>query len=211
MKTTPEIIKEARLRKKISLIRLENETKIKKEFLQAIEAGAWNKLPDFPVLVGFVKNIADFLDVNQNRLVAMLRRDYPPKKLIINPKPDVSEKFTWTPKLTFYVVTAILGIFILGYLVFQYARFVRPPTLSVSMPEEGMTVVARQVAVVGKTDPDIAVKINNQPVLVNEDGTFSAQIQIHEGTTEIVVKATSRTGKETTVRRTIKVRLLSNE
>lgn len=207
MKTASEVIKEARLRKKISLSRLESETKIKKEFLQAIEEGEWNKLPDFPVLTGFVKNIADFLDINQNRLAATLRRDYPPKKLVINPKPDVNEAFTWTPKLTFYVGAAAVGIFIFGYLIFQYARFVRPPTLSVVAPQEGMIVTDPKVEIIGRTDPDTAVKVNNQPIFVNEDGAFSAEIEIYGGTTEIVIAAVSRTGKETVVRRTIKPQL----
>ena len=203
MKTIGNIIKETRLRKKISLVRLEDETKIKKDFLEAIEGGNWASLPDLPVLTGFVKNIAGFLGLSQSKLSAMLRRDYPPQKLTVNPKPDVSEKFTWTPKLTFYVGAGVLGVFILGYLIFQYARFVKPPELSVSRPQEGIEVLANKVKVEGKTDPEATVKINNQPILVNEDGTFSAEIQIYEGTTEIIVKAISRTGKETTIRRKI--------
>lgn len=207
MKTASEVIKEARLRKKISLARLGDETKIKKEFLEAIESGEWNKLPDLPVLTGFVKNIADFLGIGQSRLVAMLRRDYPPQKLSVNPSPDVAEAFTWTPKLTFYVGAAIIGVFILGYLTFQYAHFVRPPSLSVAVPLEGATVSTPQVKVEGKTDPDTTVKVNNQPIFVNEDGSFSAEIQVYEGTGEIIITAISRTGKETTVRRTIKPEL----
>lgn len=207
MKTASEVIKEVRLRKKISLSKVEDETKIKKEFLQALEEEDWSKLPEFPVLTGFVKNIAAFLGINQNRLIAMLRRDYPPKKLNINPKPDVSEKFVWTPKLTFYVLTATIVVFILGYLVFQYSRFVRPPALLITVPEEGMVVKDPQVKIIGRTDPDTAVKVNNQPIFVNEDGTFSAEIAIYQGTTEVVIVATSRTGKESLIRRTIKPQL----
>ncbi|MBI4157352.1 helix-turn-helix domain-containing protein [Candidatus Woesebacteria bacterium] len=207
MKTASEVIKEARLRKKISLARLESETKIKKEFLQAIEEGSWQKLPDFPVVTGFVKNIADFLGINQAHLSAMLRRDYPPKKLVINPKPDVSERFTWTPMLTFYVGAGAIVLFILGYLIFQYSRFIRPPSLSVLVPEEGMVVTDPEMEIIGKTDPDTAVKVNNQPIFVQENGSFSAEIAIYEGTTEIVIIATSRTGKETVIRRTIKPQL----
>lgn len=203
MKTIGKLIKEARTHKKISLAHLEEETKIKKEFLEGIEEENWSVLPDLPVLSGFVKNIADFLGLSQKQLAAMLRRDYPPRKLTINPKPDVSERFTWTPKLTFYVGAAIVGVFILGYLIFQYVRFVRPPALSISVPQEGTVVEARKVAVVGRTDPDTTVKVNNQPVFVSEDGNFSAEIEIYEGTTEIIIKAISRTGKESTIRRTI--------
>lgn len=204
MKTIGNIIKETRTNKKISLDRLESETKIKKEFLVAIEKENWIGLPDLPVLTGFVKNIAAFLGLNQNQLTAMLRRDYPPRKLAINPKPDVADKFTWTPKLTFYVGAFIIAVLILGYLVFQYAKFVRPPALSVLRPKEGVEVTTSLVRVEGKTDPNATVKVNNQPVLINEDGAFSVDIEIFEKTDEIVVVATSRTGKETVVRRTIK-------
>lgn len=204
MKSIGNIIREARTAKKISLARLENETKIKKEFLVAIETENWEVLPDLPVLTGFVKNIASALDFSQNQLSAILRRDYPPRKLAINPKPDVADKFTWTPKLTFYVGAFIVAVFILGYLIFQYAKFVRPPILSVLRPKEGAEVTTDLVRVEGKTDPNATVKVNSQPVLVNEDGTFSVDIEIFEKTGEIVVVATSRTGKETVVRRTIK-------
>jgi hypothetical protein len=59
------------------------------------------------------------------------------------------------------------------------------------------------VLVVGKTDEDVTVKVNNQPVLLGIDGTFQVEIQIYEGTKEIDVQAISRSGKETVIRRTI--------
>ena len=203
MKSIGPTIKEARLRKKISLAHLENETKIKKDFLIAIEGENWAILPDLPVVTGFVKSIASVLSLNENQLTAMLRRDYPPKKLAINPRPDVSDRFTWTPRFTFFAAAGAIFVFILGYLIFQYKSFVTPPVLSVSRPKEGAIVTTGTVRVEGETDPNATVKVNNQPVLVADDGNFSVDIEIYEGTGEIVVVATSRTGRETTVRRTI--------
>ena len=203
MKSIGPTIKEARLRKKISLAHLENETKIKKDFLIAIEGENWAILPDLPVVTGFIKNIASVLSLNESQLTAMLRRDYPPKKLAINPRPDVSDRFTWTPRFTFFAAAGAIFVFILGYLIFQYKSFVTPPVLSVSRPKEGAIVTTGTVRVEGETDPNATVKVNNQPVLVADDGNFSVDIEIYEGTGEIVVVATSRTGRETTVRRTI--------
>lgn len=203
MRTIGKLVKEARLRKKVSIARLEDETKIKNEFLEAIENEEWAVLPDLPVIAGFVKTIAGFLGLNQNQLAAILRRDYPPQKLSVNPKPDVTDAFTWTPKFTFYVGAGVIAVFILGYLVFQYTKFVKPPGLSVSYPLDGTQVTTSKVKVQGKTDPEATIKVNNQPVLVDEDGTFSVEIQIYQGTTEIVIKSASRTGKETIIRRTI--------
>ncbi|PIP57517.1 transcriptional regulator, partial [Candidatus Woesebacteria bacterium CG22_combo_CG10-13_8_21_14_all_39_10] len=64
MRTIGEILKSARIKKRYSLKKVERETKIKKEFVEAIESGDWTVLPDFPVVLGFVKNLASFLEVD---------------------------------------------------------------------------------------------------------------------------------------------------
>ena len=203
MKTVGSAIKEARSKKRLSLSKLEEETKIKKDFIESLEKEDWKVLPEFPVLVGFVKNIAHALGASEKSLLALLRRDYPPKTLSINPKPDVENKLIWSPKLTFAVGVGIVAVFVLGYLAFQYRKFISPPSLSIFEPKEGQIVSERKVKVWGKTDSDATLKINNQPVLLDSEGNFVAEIEIFEGTGEIVVKAQSRSGKETVVRRNI--------
>lgn len=203
MKTIGEILREARVRKRYSLKKLEGKTKIKKEFIEAIEKSDWVCLPDFPVISGFVKNLASPLGVNTKMAQALLKRDYPPKKLFINPKPDVGSKFSWTPKYTFWTGILIVILAILGYLGFQYLKFNSPPFLEVSQPKEGLVVNSREVIVEGKTDPDATVKVNNQVILVGEDGLFSGKIEVFSGTKEIDIEAVSRSGKKTEVVRKI--------
>jgi cytoskeletal protein RodZ len=204
MKTIGEYLKEARVKKRFSQEKIAKETKIKEDFISSIEKEDWESLPEFPVVVGFVKGIAKFLKVDERQAVALLRRDYPPKVLPVNPKPDVSRTFTWTPRLTFILGITIVALVILGYLGFQYSNFVRPPKLFVERPLEGEVVKEEKLTVFGRTDPDVTVKVNNQPVLVEDNGTFETEIEIFEGTEEIVIKAVSRSGKETTVQRKIK-------
>jgi hypothetical protein len=207
MKTAGRYLKEARLKKRFSLSKVEDETKIKKEFIESLENNNWQTLPDFAVVLGFVKNIAKFLDLNEKQMAAILRRDYPPKDLSVNPKPDVVNKFIWSPKITFVVGISLVLLLVFGYLGYQYKKFVSPPFLEITEPKEGEVVRNRNVWVLGKTDQDVVLKINNQPVLVEDEGHFKAEIQIYEGTTEIVVKAVSRSGKETTLKRTIRPEL----
>ena len=207
MKTIGSLLKDARVKKRFSLARLEAETKIKKDFLKAVEEENWQALPDYSVVVGFVKNIANYLGLKERSAVALLRRDYPPQKLSINPKPDVSKQFVWSPKLTFLVGVGIVIAVILGYLGFQYAGFISPPPLSVTQPQEGQVVGSASVIVSGKTNPEATVKANNQLILVNEDGSFTTEVEIFKGTSEIVITATSRSGKETVIRRNIKPEL----
>ncbi|MEJ2347755.1 MAG: helix-turn-helix domain-containing protein [Patescibacteria group bacterium] len=204
MKTIGEYLKEARVKKRFSQEKIAKETKIKEDFISSIEKENWESLPEFPIVVGFVKGIAKFLKVDERQAVALLRRDYPPKVLPVNPKPDVSKTFTWTPRLTFILGITIVALVILGYLGFQYSNFIRPPKLFVERPLEGEVVKEEKLTVFGRTDPDVTVKVNNQPVLVEDNGTFETEIEIFEGTEEIVIKAVSRSGKETTVQRKIK-------
>lgn len=207
MKTIGSFLKEARVKKKYTLEAVERETKIKREFIKAIEKGQWESLPEFPVVLGFVKNIASFLEVDPKHAAAFLRRDYPPKVLSINPKPDAMKKFEWSPRLTFFVAVGIILALILGYLGTQYIKFISPPFLEVLEPKEKQEVSVGSIKIVGRTSPGASVKVNNQTALVFEDGKFEAEIEILEGTTEIIVQAASRSGKETTVRRTIKLKL----
>lgn len=205
MKTIGEILKDARVRKKYSLKSLEEITKIKSSFIDAIENQKWDNLPSFSTVLGFVKSLSAPLGLDEKSTIAFLKRDYPPKKLRINPKPDVGGKFFWSPKLTFTIGIGLAIIAILGYLGFQYYRFVAPPRLSVESPKENQTVSESDVTVFGSTDSDVKITVNNQPVLVSDDGKFSVSIPVAQETTEITVIAVNRSGKSTTISRRIVV------
>ncbi len=205
MKTIGQVIKDTRQMKRYSLVKLENITRIKKDFIEDLENENWSTLPPFPTVLGFVKKIASSLDLPQNNLVAILKRDYPPKKLLISPKPDISSKFYWSPKLTFLVGVIVFSSLVIGYLGFQYFRFISPPKLIIDSPNESQVVKGKSVKVSGLTDTDSKITVNNQPALIDEDGKFSIDIQVIKETKEIVVKSISRSGKETVIRRTISV------
>lgn len=206
MRTIGDILKSARIKKRYSLKKVERETKIKKEFVDAIERADWVALPELPVVSGFVKNLASFFGVDVKIAYAILKRDYPPQRLLINPKPDIGGKFTWTPKYTFLVGILIIVLALFGYLGFQFIKFNSPPALEVTKPSENFIVTSNKVDVSGKTDLDAVVKINNQLVLVDDDGTFDGEIEVFEGTKEITIIATSRSGKQTKIIRDIIVK-----
>mgnify|MGYP001563052442 CR=1 FL=1 len=206
MRTIGDILKTARTTKRYSLKKVERETKIKKEFVDAIERGDWIALPDFPVVSGFVKNLASFLEVDVKTAYATLKRDYLPRGLSINPKPDVGGKFNWTPKYTFFLGIVMVVVALLGYLGFQFIKFNSPPALEVAKPPDSFIAISNKIDVSGKTDSDATIRINNQLVLVGDDGVFNGQIEIFEGTKEITIIATSRSGKQTKIVRGIIVK-----
>lgn len=206
MKTIGQILKNARLEAKFSLKELASITKIKSSFIALIENETWEDLPPFPIVLGFVKSIAGVIKIDENLVVSIFKRDYPPKKIRISPKPDVVSRTFLNPKSTFILSVATILVIFFGYLIFQYVKFVSPPSISVESPKEGQLVKQQEeVVVFGKTDADTKILVNNQPVLVNPDGNFSVNLSVSVNTKEIVIVGTSRSGKVTTVYRKITV------
>ena len=205
MNTIGKIIKDARVKKKLSFKKLEEATKIRASFIESIEKESWNLLPTFTTVLGFVKSISASLNIDEHMAIAVLKRDYPPKKLNINPKPDVFSRFTWSPKLTFAIGTIVVILIVLGYIGFQYAKFISPPDLAVDSPKENQIVDGNSVLVFGSTDSDVKIEVNNQPVLVDTEGKFSVNLGVASTTKEVVIKAISRSGKERVISRKITV------
>jgi hypothetical protein len=65
--------------------------------------------------------------------------------------------------------------------------------------------MGNSVLVFGTTDTDVKLTIDDQPVLVDQDGKFSVSIGVSLSTKEIVIDAVSRSGKERIISRKITV------
>jgi len=207
MITVGNLIKEKRIAKKLSRRKLGEETRIKENFITAIEEEKWGDLPEKTVVSGFIKSLAGALELSVNQAVALFRRDYPQMPVKLNPNPDLPSKFVWSPRLTFAAGSVIVFLAVSLYLFFQYLSFVRAPKLEVAAPSENQVVESRTLHVAGKTDVEATVIVNNQPVVISENGDFETELDVDENTQKVEVKSKSRSGKETVVVRNIDVKL----
>lgn len=80
-----------------------------------------------------------------------------------------------------------------------------PPTLTVNSPTEGMVTNNATLVVSGVTNDatssPVTLKVNNQPVEVQENGQWSTTITLTEGENTITIVATDSAGKASTVTR----------
>lgn len=72
-----------------------------------------------------------------------------------------------------------------------------PPELTLEGFEDGKTVDKPDFTVQGKTDKEVFIQVNNAPVVVRADGSFSTTITLKEGDNIILVVATDVAGNET--------------
>lgn len=200
MKTAGQLLKEAREKNEKSLGHIARETKIKEKFLLALEEANYSVLPNVSIAQGFARNYAQAVDINPGMVTALLRRDFPHSRAGLKIKDtSVFQKPFWTPRTTILFAVFITILVLGAYLVRQYMLFAGPPPLEVKRVVVGQDYIL----VLGRTSPAATVQINGETVLVDESGNFKADIKKEEAAGSIEVRARSRAGKDTLVKKPV--------
>lgn len=208
MRTVGQILKEEREKKFYTLDEIEKATKIRREMLEALEAGEYQKLPPTTFIQGFIKNYGKFLGLDSEKLLAIFRREFsdqkhPPRILDSFSNPVIRRKFALTPAKFLGLVVLGLVLIFFAYLWFEYRFLVSAPFLEVTSPTDQMSTNLSSIQVSGRTDPEDKVTINNQEIPVDPSGKFSQEIKLTENVNNITVVATSKSGKSTKMERTV--------
>lgn len=208
MRTVGQVLKESRTNKLYTLEQAEKATKIRKELIEALENDDYQKLPPPTFVQGFIKNYGKFLGLNEEKLLAIYRREFSDKR---NPSKmsqswtNSSElkKFHLTPARIISSVIFSLVIIFFVYLWVEYRFLSGAPFLEISSPTDQSSVQSPVVKVLGKTDSEAKVMINNQSVEVDFAGNFSQEIKLSDSANVIEVSSTSKYGKVTKESRTV--------
>ncbi len=198
MRTVNEILREERLRQGLSISAVEKRTKIKRKFLEAIEVGDYKVLPSESYAVGFVKNYAKYLELDDYKIGRTFLREY--EKEYQKILPSYSDKQTSffhrifsTPK---FILIILLLIIIGGYLGFQYSSYFFPPKLMIETPKNNEKMKNNIVEITGKTDPYATLRVNGDQTYINLDGSFKKTIYLFSGKREISIISENRHGKQ---------------
>ncbi len=194
MNTVGQILKEARESRGWTISKIARETKIKEKFLLALEESDWDSLPNPTVASGFVRNYAQTVGVDPQRVSALTRREFPHGPFAKREKElSIGNHSIWTPQNTIVAAVILVVGVVAIYLGRQYFLFVAPPPLKVEVNARGMEVV-----VYGKTSPSATLEINRRSVLLEKDGSFDIRFERSELGEKVEVKSTARSGKSTT-------------
>lgn len=200
---------EERKRQNLSLEEVARATKIKVDFLNAIENGDYKKLPSSAYAHGFVSNYAKFLGLPVEKSLAIFRREFDEKKSIeILPRGLTNQGEFSLPKFRIgrnaILISAVLIVVSL-YLLFQYRSAFFNPDLKVESPADNQTINSLNVEVKGKTDPNSILTVEGEQVPLNPNGSFRKVISVFPGETTIDFQVENKFGRTTTLKRSIRV------
>ena len=194
-------LKDARLEKNLNLREISDATKIREEFLEAIEKGEYEKLPGPSYAHGFVRNYSKYLGLPEEETLAIFRREFDTKAAYeVLPKGLLGgREFSikrLRPNRSFILATfSILILFL--FILYQYRFAFLNPSLQVFEPKKDQVITTLSVKISGKTNPDSTVFVGNEAVSLEKDGSFEKTVTFFPGKTTITIKTVNRFGKET--------------
>ncbi|MDD4784964.1 MAG: helix-turn-helix domain-containing protein [Candidatus Shapirobacteria bacterium] len=201
MLRTSSLLKNTRLDKEYDLANISKKLKIPVKYLIAIENEEVKCFPQEPYCSLIIKDYADYLGLNGQEILSFFRRDFEQKK---KNKTLTKDNFSFTPQFTFTILVVVIIIIFVFYLTSEYIKFNRPPKLKVDWPEN---ITQEVVDLSGVTDPDSTVRINQDLIIVDNQGNFQKKISIGSSSEiKIIVESKSPNGKTAVEEKTIKIK-----
>jgi len=194
-----EILKNARKKKELTLEQAEEETKVRARYLESLEEGKLDDLPETVYTIGFLTKYAEFLGLDKENMIAQFNQERGrvcgPSRLMVERR--IKEPILQiTPKLIVIVVIILALAGILGYIGFSVRGLTAPPNLEIASPTSSQIVTSDEVEIIGKTDEGVTITINNQPVTLDKTGNFRQAVKLNPGLNSFEIRAINSLKKE---------------
>lgn len=201
--TLGERMKKIRSERRLSLSEISKNTKVQGKYLEYLENGEYEKLPADVYVKGFLRNYAAYTGISEKALIKLYEREKGIQSSIKKTSAQDSainpvglSRFAVTPR--FFTIFLIVLLMLAGffYLYQEASSLIAHPRLIIIEPADGEIIEKENIDVRGITDMEAKVFINDQPVLVNDKGEFSENIELQEGLNVINIKARNKFDKE---------------
>jgi cytoskeletal protein RodZ len=211
-----EILRTQREKRGITLDQAAADTRIREKFLKALEDGDYMSLPGAVYTKGFLRNYAEYLDLNTDEIVVLFNQERgltapePTKQRFDTMKPIIKRSFIFTPAVLVPVAVLAAVLLFVGYLYYQFTSFAVAPALDVTDPATDVIVQDAQVTIKGLTVPGgrVTVQVFPGPLTISDirpaaDGTFSTTVTLTQGANHVIVEVLDQSGKVSRVTRSV--------
>jgi len=211
-----EILRQQRERKGITLEQAAEDTRIREKFITALETGDHRALPGAVYTKGFLRNYADYLDLDSTELVALYaaeRMTTPEPLRRFEPmRPVMRSGVFISPTILVPAVVLAAVVLFVGYLSYQFASFATPPRIEVVEPPSDAIATKTDFTVRGRTVPEGRVTVRVYPgpdtfpdIRPAADGTFAVTVQLRPGPNHIEVQVIDTAGKVSLLQRAVRL------
>ncbi len=185
-------LKSERLKQELTLDQISVETKIRKEVLKSIETDNFSSFDSHVYAKGFIKNYAKYLNLDEEQLLGIYRRDFEFKtsdrKTLTKDdaktkqNPDVNNRLEITSKQLFFIIVLIIILAVSFLAIRLLLHAFRKPYLKITAPVEisaqfdgKIEYPEKSIKLFGETEKSIKIYINEEPVTLKPGNIFESQ------------------------------------
>ncbi|MEX2054666.1 MAG: helix-turn-helix domain-containing protein [Candidatus Andersenbacteria bacterium] len=197
------ILRQARLRRGLTIDQIAQELKIPAKQLKALEIGDLSVFAAEVYARGAFLKYTEYLEVQADTTQrAFLRvlsgaREYVPLR-VHRPRPWLQSMIT--PRWILASGIAVIALVVGSYILWQVQSFLRLPALAIIEPTSNISPGAT-LTVRGQAATDAHVTVNEVPVLLNAEGNFEQALLLHPGINVLQVIATNAAGRQQIIER----------
>jgi len=181
-----KILAEQRRLKRLSLDFISKKIKIPFKYLEALEYADFNNLP-CTHWKKFLKQYSGYLGLNWRQVMRIAKADFK-KSANVNCAIDKNYLMSWPKRIK----TLVIFLVIAGVLVFlglKVNQIFSAPFLQIMEPQDNSKTYQKQIKVIGKSQKEAEISINNNPIFVDENGIFETTIDLKKGLNLIKITA----------------------
>ncbi len=186
-----EKLSEARREHGIGLDLAAKDLNIAYKYLDALENNALNNLPGPAYLKNFLKRYCEYLHLDFSDCWRLVEAE---KCHQLGPiAKRINQKYFWSgPRLIRGLLISLAVLSVLFFLGIKVKDIFAAPRLEIIQPENGLVTEDRRVDIIGRSEPEVELIINNENIFVDDNGEFQTTIDLQKGLNLIKITAKKR-------------------
>ncbi len=211
--TLGERLQNAREEANLTLKEISQSIRVRETYIRYLEEGRYSELPADVYVRGFLRSYCNYVGTDFQGSLDIYKNERGIQENIKKSKEPIplssykSNSFVITPRLIKICLTVLAVFVVFLYIWFQLSGLSKPPVLTILDPSEDKTINDDVIVLVGETDLEAEVKINDQSIQVDGSGKFKETIALQDGLNVLNIVANNKFGKSTEVKRNIMVEL----
>jgi cytoskeletal protein RodZ len=207
-KALGEKLRTLRRSQAVSLEMVESLTRVRKSYLEALEWGRYDLLPDPMYTRNYIRSYARALNADETYFLELYEEESGRMDLLSPhrlPRERVKKRsFFVVTHLMSGVVLAVAALAVIGYLGYQANRLLSAPSVALLNPSDDSAVASALLPVSGTVEnKEVQVKVNGKDVVVKDDDTFSTTLDLVRGLNVVTVEAKRRYSKSAIIYRRV--------
>ena len=196
-KSLGEKLRALRRGQAVSLAMMEENTHIQLKYLEALERGRYDVLPEPLYTKNFIRAYARFLGADDTYFLELYDEESGRVDLLTPhrlPRQRVQKSWLFaSAKLLKTLSFASTTMVVLGYFIWQIHGVLRAPEIVINYPIDGTQSQTALLEVQGYVEnDDVSLSINGHSVVVNSDNTFTTTVDLSRGLNVITIEGARR-------------------